>query len=228
MSPTNQPAGNGAMSLRELAAAADVTLGTVYAWSAKGMLPESAFKVDGKLWIPRADADVLIAERRADKQRFFGQNTEPFPPDVETVGLEWLAAQLNVSLRRVWALSAEGALPASVRRIGRSIQMPIDDARAFVEEQRSRRRRPFPRRRQASRATVGLGWLADEIGCPRQSLYYIINIVPLPDSTFYVGNEMRMPREDGENWVADFSASIEADNANGRRLGAALDRSQAA
>lgn len=228
MSPTNQPTTNDVMSLRELAAAADVTIGTVYAWSAKGMLPESAFKVDGKFWIPRADADVLIAERRADKQRFFGQNTEPFPSDVETVGLEWLAAQLNVTPRRVWALSAEGALPASGRRIGRSIQIPIDDARAFVEERRSRRRRPFPRHRQASRATVGLGWLADEIGCPRQSLYYIINVVPLPDSTYYVGNEMRIPRQDGENWVADFSASLEADSANGRGLGAALDRSRAA
>lgn len=227
MSTINQPTTNGAMSLRELAGAADVTMGTVYAWNAKGILPESSFKLDGKLWIPRADADVLIAERRADKQRFFGQNTEPFPPDVETVGLEWLAAQLNVTTRRVWALSAEGVLPASARRIGRSIQIPLEDARAFVEERRSRRRRPFPRHRQESRATVGLGWLADEIGCPRQSLYYIINVVPLPDSTYYVGKEMRIPRPDGENWVADFSASLEADNANGRRLGAALNRSRA-
>ncbi|WP_220034834.1 hypothetical protein, partial [Curtobacterium sp. MCPF17_031] len=37
MSTINQPTTNGAMSLRELAGAADVTMGTVYAWNAKGI-----------------------------------------------------------------------------------------------------------------------------------------------------------------------------------------------
>ncbi|QKS14318.1 hypothetical protein HUN58_01150 [Curtobacterium sp. Csp1] len=131
--------------------------------------------------------------------------------------LAWIAAQLNVTQRRVWVLSSEGALPDSARRIGNSIQIPIDDARQFVEERRTTRRRPFPCHRHPDRSSVRLGWIADEIGVPRRSLYYIINVVPLPDSAYYVGNEFRVPRQDALSWVRAFCDGLGEDTPTARR-----------
>ncbi len=206
------------MTLRELAGAVGVAMGSAYAWSSKGKLPAGTYRDEtGKLRIPLTSAEPFIEERRSDKRRFYGYGIEPFPDDVETVDLAWIAAQLNVTQRRVWVLSSEGALPDSARRIGNSIQIPIDDARQFVEERRTTRRRPFPRHRHPDRSSVGLGWIADEIGVPRRSLYYIINVVPLSDSAYYVGNEFRVPRQDALSWVRAFCDGLGEDTPTARR-----------
>lgn len=100
------------MTLRELAGAVGVAMGSAYAWSSKGKLPAGTYRDEtGKLRIPLTSAEPFIEERRSDKRRFYGYGIEPFPDDVETVDLAWIAAQLNVTQRRVWVLSSEGAPP---------------------------------------------------------------------------------------------------------------------
>ncbi len=153
------------MTLRELADAVGVTMGSAYAWSSKGKLPAGTYGTRrGKLQHPRTSAEPFIEERRSTSAGSTGTASNPFLTTSRPWTLAWIAAQLNITPRRVWVLSSEGALPDSARRIGKSIPIPIDDARRFVEQRRTTRRRPFPRH-VTRRSSVGLGWIATRSAC---------------------------------------------------------------
>lgn len=119
-------------------------------------------------------------------------------PVTETMTLRELADAVGVTMGSAYAWSSKGKLPAGTYR---------DDTGKLR----------IPRHRQPDRSSVGLGWIADEIGVPRRSLYYIINVVPLPDSAYYVGNEFRVPGRVAESWVREFCAGLGEDTPTARR-----------
>lgn len=49
-----------------------------------------------------------------------------------------------------------------------------------------------------------------QIGVPRRSLDYT-NVVPMPDSAYYVGNKFRVPRQDAVSWVRAFCDGLDED-----------------